>query len=257
MHLTTRAAGFTATLSIVALGLTSETHALYVQQQLENVPIERLIGNLTQMAANEPKDPQIRVNLARAHAMAYASKATSVQVVAKQERRGVWFGYEHPYVPFSTVKPVTDPAAQKTARAHLEAAIAAYREALALEPGNTVARLGYGWCLQEAGDRSAAIEAYRRVVAEAWPRDQARTSFRAGEGALTDEAAGYLIPLLDPVKDSQEIARLRQYRSELSKRARAVTPIAIPLAADAGSTPLVDWSIRVRFDADGRDVDRE
>ena len=47
-----------------------KAHALYIQQQLEQTPIERLVENLTAQVKAKPKDAKLRHNLARVHAMA-------------------------------------------------------------------------------------------------------------------------------------------------------------------------------------------
>ena len=50
---------------------------------------------------------------------------------------------------------------------------------------------------------------------------------------FTQEAAGYLIPLLDKERDAAEIADLRAKQSRLDALPRAITPVAIPLTDDA------------------------
>src|SRR5262249_1783914 len=73
----------------------------------------------------------------------------------------------------------------------------------------------------------------------------------------TEEAAGYLLPLLDPEKDAAEIARLRERLSKLRQMPRMVTPIAIPLEDFMEPTRVPDPGARVRFDADGSGIPRE
>ena len=68
---------------------------------------------------------------------------------------------------------------------------------------------------------------------------------------FTQEAAGYLIPLLDKERDAAEIADLRAKQSDIAGRPRAITPIAIPLTDDLPAHGIVDRLARVRFDADG------
>jgi hypothetical protein len=65
------------------------------------------------------------------------------------------------------------------------------------------------------------------------------------------------MPLLDPVKDAAEIARLTGYVKELNQKPRQVTPLVIPLAALTDISQLIDHSARIRFDADGSALDRE
>ena len=68
---------------------------------------------------------------------------------------------------------------------------------------------------------------------------------------FTQEAAGYLIPLLDKERDAAEIADLRAKQSDIAGRPRAITPVVVPLTDDVDVAHLVDPLARVRFDADG------
>lgn len=217
---------------------------------LEQVPIDRLVTNLQKWIASEPANAALRVNLARSHAMAYASKSDVFQTNTLNPRDGVWIKLDPDYrqVPFEPVKPTSDPAVAQRARVHLEAAIAEYEAALAIDPTLVTARLGYGWCLQQAGERERAVAAYRAVVAD--------TVARKFLG-VTVEAADYLIPLLDANRDAEEITRLRGYRAELERLPRAVSPIVIPLGSRHAVDALVDHDARVRFDADGSALDGE
>jgi hypothetical protein len=74
---------------------------------------------------------------------------------------------------------------------------------------------------------------------------------------ITDEAIGYLVPLLDPQRDAAEIADLRSKQNDLKNRPRAITPIAVPLDDDGDLTSIVESRARVHFDADGSALDRE
>jgi tetratricopeptide (TPR) repeat protein len=238
--------------ALLALCLAPAVDALYVLPQLEQVPIERLIRNLTQMADAEPQNAGLRANLARAHAMAFANGGKDVRIVRNQEASGIWFDPEANHVPFGVASSVRDPK-----NAHLTAAIAAYERSLSIDPVNSITLLGYGWCLVQAGQHARAADAFRLVIAVEWPKERTRRSFMASPGPVTSEAAGYLIPLLDRVKDAEEIARVRGYVSELGQKGRAITPLVIPLTDDGDPSHLVDLSARVRFDADGSGLDRE
>lgn len=234
--------------------------AIYVRSEIERVPVDRVVRNLEQVAGREPRNVEVRLNLARAHAMAYALKANTLPMTrssnakpqgpALEDGRSSW-------VPYAMAKPeATSPAAAAAARAHLDQALDAYEAVLRLEPGDMVARLGYGWCLQQAGYKTAAIRAYRDVIADAWPRERTRRT-NALMPTVTEEAAGYLIPLLDAAQDKEEIARLRSYIAESGKLPRAITPVVVPLdARRTGVESLVDHQARVRFDADGTALDR-
>jgi len=251
-----------------------QLRAIYVRPEIENVPVERLISNLEQLVAKEPRNTQTRFNLARVYSMAFALKMTpdkTVQVLKGRESAGVYFGPEVDNVPFRATG-TTDASAQKLANEYLSKAIEHYRQVVELDPANLVAKLGYAWSLDQSGDPGKAITAYRHVIGEGWmkeqqtilprqsnsgPGPQIRNSVGPGYRSITIEAAGYLIPLLDADKDRDEIATLRERISAFSLLGRAVTPIIIPLRDDLVLQEMIDNTARVRFDADGSGILRE
>ena len=97
----------TALVAILLLGLVIPAGARYIRPDLENVPIVRIIENLEAKAKKEPKDVAVRLNLARAHGMAYASKSETASIWKGKQDKGVWFGYEPKLVPFE-MKKTTD-----------------------------------------------------------------------------------------------------------------------------------------------------
>lgn len=108
-----------AILMTLALGRPFQlVNARHMMPDLVNVPVARLIRNLALLAKNNPKSVEARFNLARAHAMAYAQRAESLQGWKGRENQGVWFGYDPKNVPF-TVKPIDNNAGLKAAKAHL------------------------------------------------------------------------------------------------------------------------------------------
>jgi hypothetical protein len=114
-------------------------------------------------------------------------------------------------------------------------------------------RLGYAWCLDRAGRIGEAIPLYRRIIADAWATEgKARSAGEfPGWQAVTAEAAGYLIPHLDPAKDAAELATLRGRLDQLIRLPRPITPIVVPLDDRATPAAIVDESADVRFDLDG------
>jgi hypothetical protein len=225
--------------------------ALYIRPDLEVVPVDRLIQNLERMVAREPDNAMLRLNLARAHAMAFATNSQPVQVQRGAEQNGVFFGFSPPAVPFQVAGPGTSTSA---AAAHLTAAVREY-EVLARDPDNLVARLGLGWCLQQAGERARAVEQYRAIIRDAWPRERAG-NYNPLATTITKEAIGYLQPLLDPVADKEELDRLATISAEESKLPRAVTPVVVPLRNGMAADDLLDRTGAVAFDADGSALDR-
>jgi hypothetical protein len=235
----------------------SAISALYVQFELENVPIERATANLERMIQEQPSNVGWRINLARIHAMAFAQKAKTVPIV-KNEQMKDWkgqpfFGYGPDYKQFNVISAV-DAAIAEAAAKHLQAAVAAYRDVLKVAPENSVAGLGLGWALSLAGDKTGAIEVLRQVAAREWPREEKTLSAGYGEPSMVEETARYLIPLLDPTRDAAEIDTLRQRAAVLARKARFITPIAIPLRPNLTAIDITSERAHVLFDADGSGI---
>lgn len=233
----------------VAGGLPA-AHALYVAPQLELVPIDRLVENLTKQAEDRPKDARVWFNLARAHAMAFAAKTEAVAVNKRHENHGAWFGHEPRFVPF-TVRKTDDPAKQKAAATQLQLALAAYEKSLEVDPDFLAARLGHAWCLEQAGKKNEAIEEYRATIAQGWEQERKLERGELGGHYIVVEAGGYLAPLLDPDKDKAELAELEARAKKLQALPRMVTPIAVPLADHLTAAQIEDRAAAVAFDADG------
>jgi tetratricopeptide (TPR) repeat protein len=231
------------------------TQGMYVMQDLVNVPVERLIRNLEAIAEKEPKNAQVRFNLARVHAMAYALKTDTARVVKNKENQGAWFGYAPDHVPFKAIS-TSDKNKLNVAREHLTKAIEQYEEGLKLDPANLTAALGHAWCVEQSGDKERAIKEYREVIETAWVKEKDLTSAPLGWRSVTAEAAGYLIPLLDKNKDSAEINVLQARIKRTNSIPRPITPIVVPLRDGLTASDLEDRSARVAFDADGTGLKR-
>jgi hypothetical protein len=130
-------------------------------------------------------------------------------------------------------------------------AIDLYQEVIGLDANHLLAKLGLAWCVDQAGERDKAITAYRQVIRDAWPRERNLTTAGVGWHSVTAEAAGYLTRLLDPEKDKEEIATLRQQAVQMSYVLRAITPVVVPLRDVSNASDLGDQSAHVLFDADG------
>jgi hypothetical protein len=219
----------------LAVALGGALAARYAMPDVENVPIERVTANLRRMIEQAPTDVDLRVNLARVHAMAYARHADSVPVFRNGPQSGRAFLGHDPAHRQLNVSTPGNPAAAIVASGHLKAAVAAYREALALDPRHEVAGLGLGWTLIQAGETVPAKDILRRVIAAAWPVESAQESAAHGR-SVVEEAAFYLLPLLDPAADAQEIAAVRQQLAGLT------------------SEDLIDADAAVLFDADGSGI---
>jgi len=230
-------------------------NAKYAKPDLVNVPVDRLVRNLEALVKENPKNVELRFNLARVHSMAYALKTDTADVPKGMESNGVWFGYEHSHIPFE-VKPTADRDRLKIARQHLNRAIAVYGEVLALDPQNLPAALGHAWCIDQSGDKQQAITEYRRVAMLAWQKEKDMKSGDLGFHPVTAEAATYLIALLDKEKDKTEIASLQNRIERTSRIPRAITPVVIPLRNGLKADQLEDDRASVAFDADGTGLPR-
>jgi hypothetical protein len=110
--------------------------------------------------------------------------------------------------------------------------------------------------LDQAGQKARAIDEYRKVVADGWIFEQ-KAKVATFQRFVTSEAAGYLIPLLDPQRDEAEIRDLRAKIEHLQRLPRPITPIAIPLEEHVDMKTIVNPLARVFFDADGSGRRRE
>jgi len=242
---------------LVASLVTMTAVALHVRVETENVPIDRLVTNLEALVAASPADARLKFNLARVHAMAFATKGVEVPTWKGRQKEGVWFGYEPSNIPYGRVEPGRAEQ-QAAARAHLEKAIALHAEVIAAHQQSgasfpsfdLMVRLGYAWCIAQSGDRTKAIAEYRDVLARGWKAEAARGP-AALWPAITPEAFFYLRPLLDREKDAAELAMWDERATRISRMPRAVTPIAIPLRDGMTIHDVIAPHARVRFDADG------
>lgn len=246
----TRSVGATILLAFAWAMPLQLVNAKYAMPDLVNVPVERIIKNLEVLARNNPKDAEVRLNLARAHAMAYAQKTESVPVVKGREDHGVWFGYEAQHIPF-IVTSTNDTRLKVVANAHLAKAIVWYVEVMELAPDNLTAALGNAWCIEQSGQKRKAIRKYRNLIKAAWEREKDQKNAVLGWHSITAEAAGHLIPLLDKAQDKEEINVLEERIKRMEMLPRMVTPIVIPLCNNLAARDLEDHTASVAFDADG------
>lgn len=126
---------------------------------------------------------------------------------------------------------------------------------VARDSNNLVARLGLAWCLQQIGERAKAMEQYRAIIRDAWPRERAG-DYNKLVVTIRREAIGYLRPMLDPAADKEELERLAAVAAEEQRLPRAVTPIVVPLRNGMAADDLIDRAHTVAFDADGSALER-
>jgi tetratricopeptide (TPR) repeat protein len=233
--------------------------ALYALVEIQRVPVARLVENLDRQLAANPGDPRVHVNLARLHGMAWALKTEQVPAATRPGAKDFepWYGYTPDLVPYSDEVKKGSAEEQSAARQHLDKALEHYEAALRLAQDDLLANLGYGWMLEQAGEKSRAIERYRHVIAKAWPSEKDKRMVNPGTRFFTREAAEYLVPLLSPQADADEIRELQSKQAHFERLPRAVTPIVVPLRTGVAWTDIPDRRARVRFDADGSGLRRE
>jgi tetratricopeptide (TPR) repeat protein len=236
-------AGLAIVLSVIPLS------GIYIGVESRRVPVARLVSNLEKQLTAKPQDADLQLKLARLYGMAYALNGEDLPVMTKGDAEEVWFGHEPNLVPHRAQSEKTTRTA--AAREYLKKALEHYKNAVSLNQDSLLARLGLGWTLDQSGDRPGAIAAYRAVVERAWPKERGAKFAELGQRFYSVEAAEYLIPLLDPKADAQEISELRSRMSQLDRLPRPVTPLAIPLRDEVTARSIVDLDAQVRFDADG------
>lgn len=238
---------------IVCVLISASLTAEFVQRDVEHVPVDRLVDNLSRQVKERPADLDLRINLARVHAMAYAQKVT--RIPAQQSAGGVLRPVlGEPGMPHGQfeVRTTTDPKEQAAAQADLKRAITEYRGVLERDPKHRLALLGLGWSLLQAGERVEAVSVLRQAVEAAWAFESGpKASIYSGGRSVTEEAAHYLVPLLDPSRDAAEIAQLRERMKQLESAGRWITPIVIPVRDGLTAGDLVNDGARVVFDLDG------
>jgi hypothetical protein len=239
------------------LSLTPASPGIYLQEDIQQVPVERLVTNLEKAVKKNPMDVTGLVNLARVHAMAYSLKTDTAWVRKGKEEMGPWFNYEAKFVPFSKVEKTEDAAKQKEAKAHLAKAIERYKEAVKLAPDNLPARLGYAWTLEQSGEKKEAVKEYRALIEDAWKKEKDLKHLGLSGHTVVAEATGYLIPLLDKEKDRKEIATLTERAAQLHKLPRLITPVAVPLRDGLRAWDLEDRNAAVAYDTEGFGLKRK
>ena len=227
---------------IVSLALSWLAGARPYIPDLVDVPLSQLQSKYAQLIQKEPKNAHHHYVLGRLNAMAYATHSDRFKV--SKDDMLPFFGALDPGFP------PRPPAHPERASRHLRKAVLEYGRAVALDPKNLPARLGYAWCLDQAGESEKARVQYRQVLNTAFAAETDSKGVHFGVG-MTGETAGYLLALLDPKKDAQEIKDVRDKVAQAEKIPRAITPIMVPLQRQTPFADLVDPKASVPFDLDG------
>jgi hypothetical protein len=287
--------GFRLLWVAVILGVLQGSNALgmFEYHETKMVPIDRLFANLQRVQSQNTNDFEVTYRLARLHAMAYSIRPEEVTVRKEDENFPV-FGSpgSDSGVPDRVITPESRQI-QETSRQHLTNAILLFERAIVLLKKSTntseqtwmvlPTQLGLAWCLDQVGRRQEALSEYRKTLRIAWKlevvgdfsftewvkdvwkdvrlqQNPLRPHYRGGVGpgvCYSEETIGYLLKLLDPVKDADEIAQLKKDQMTLISLPRAITPILIPLQSGCGLAELIDPSAQVTFDLDGSGLARK
>jgi hypothetical protein len=274
-------------LAAMTMGIQSWTgRAMFVFEETQKVPIGRLFTNLQQRLSANTNSFELTYQLARLHAMAYARELTEFDVNTNQEKPVFASPGADTGIPRDVHPPASEPARGKAMR-HLTNAISLYQRAMPLLWKSTnfaemhwyiaPTQLGLAWCWDQSGNRAEALAAYRKALRYAWHIEvtgdfsikdvvqDAWNDVRGGQNPIhshnrgfvgpgvcfSEEIIGYLLKLLDPVKDGREIADLRARQKTLQSMPRAITPIVVPLQRGLNLSGLVDPDAQVPFDLDG------
>ena len=242
-------------LLVTAALASTVAYSMYTSPILETVPIDRLIANLEREYAHP--DPNVKntanaaERLARLHAFAYAQKADSVNIDKNTQLEQL------PDSPAQIrMLQARDDQGRHVAQQHLATALIWYKRALDLDPTDRVAQLGYGWTLQESGQKNEAKQIYRKIIAHEMSMSgdamyDLHHGYQIRSKWITAEALDYLIPLLHPFWDWRELKTRREQRKIVQSWGDAISPIIIPLAPDVQVRKLIRDDLDVPFNLDG------
>ncbi len=236
---------------------------MFMPMDLRDVPIDRLITNI-EHAEKRCNDNACKATMeyriARLHSMRYARAQETVTVKANDENsKTVMDPVLPPYESYrwpdyrqyeSVAGAVTD-----NAREALDLAVLHYRLSNQLQPGDPKTLLGLGWCLKEQKHLDEACDVLREAISAAKTREEninydipSRIPM-ISNGKLAQEAAQYLIPLLNPSKDKKELDALSQL-GKPDYELHGITPIVMPTSATVPLSQMMRKA-RVVFDIGG------
>ncbi len=204
---------------------------------------------------------ELHYELARVYSIAYSQNPWNFQALKGGDRPFLGFGAGANLPPdrnqFRSAGPVSGTSLEQSdeqSKTNLQAAVQHFREALSRQTNHLGAQIGLGWCLDQQGKKTPARQAYERALDLAWQKEKGQDHIL--ETSYVEEIINYLRPLLDPVKDSTQLAKLDGYAKSIQAKGRAITPILFPLAEGCDFGQLVNPSARVAFDLDGSGLPR-
>lgn len=153
-----------------------DAFAMYMSPDLEEVPVERVVGNLeakwSKASKGSNESNRLALQLGRVHSMAYVLASDRLKV--QKDNASVYFphyvGHEsssfqllpNPKYRTELLKPAGKPGDVQ----HLKNAIKYFEHALGGDPKHALARLGAGWAYKELGDLENAKRHLRELVRE-------------------------------------------------------------------------------------------
>jgi hypothetical protein len=260
------------------LGLAATTAAIpYIPppQPVYEAPIDRALANVAEMEGLEPEQRELL--LGRLNLLAYARNDPQFTYVTGDNRlvlagstlcnevRPARYGpapedaptfgpedrcaaFEFHLGPVQETPDTTPMDASAAAMARLEAARGHYARALALDPENLRARLGYAYALDRLGRTNDARRELRCILKKGLPRLETPPADWEDHAVLTETAA-HLAHLATTRSDRAKMERLQQ-RLTANQPVRYVTPIVVPLT-DAPFADMIDNGSNVEFDFAG------
>lgn len=226
--------------------------ARFMYAETQKVPVTRLLSNLRKKsdAASGKQKALVEWQIGRLLSMAYALKTDFANQEKGKPESGPYYGAglgDHTQFLLEQSKDRDQVA--RSAR-NLTEAIRHYKEALSLDPTLTNAKLGLAWCLDQSGKKQEALPLYREVFNASYGKESELKGGLDGR-SVAMEAALYLLPLLDPKKDGDEIKDIKSKEKTLAGIFRAETPIVVPTAPGVVADELM-VNRTVTFDLDGR-----
>ena len=260
-----------AVIILLVLVLISSTFAMWARPTA--VPLNRLLQNVDNYIAKNPKDAQGYYVRGRLHSLAYAKGTRDLEMYDVSTNK-------LPNFPsYESIMTNREGKFQwsKAAKDHLEASIRDFQKATELDPRNAMSFLGLGWVLEDGAQfakltkafpkerkpqgatafwQEHALVAYRKAYQLTINADLKSEHFGPGaNAAISREAGERILALLRNRKvseaESLEIAQIEKNIEEIEKKPRAITPIIFPLDAPTPLSNLLATDQRVRFDLAG------
>jgi tetratricopeptide (TPR) repeat protein len=226
--------------------LTSKTvFADYKKPIITKVPLYRLVLNLEKQKDTDPDEAHNYYALGRLYAMAYAQKGDSMEAILRIGESDYipYYGFQET-MPNFFFKATKDSVKNAFSRECLNRAISNFKEAVKLDSTDLPSLLGLAWSVDQMGNKTEARSRYIAILRKAMKYD--RNDYTSIE---TAETAGYLVRLLNPQMDKEEIAALND-KIKKFKPTYMISPVLIPLVDNADINELVNNNAKVKFDLD-------